>query len=213
LPKPAGLDLDGHLRGGCGSLPYLCFSFLFFFRIILLGRRKPEFMVEKNLPNFEGVIVMMPKLPFHPKYGFFDFDSITGFDACHLSLSSLSYDGFFLKSPIDGYMQEKFKFKSPENPQEKPFKARWMISELQLYLMYVNGILNGKRLNTLDIFPEFPEEDFFHPVQFNGILEFIVLTGRLICEDGERDFRSPNDHMRLSFSGGKLVKKEYILGN
>jgi hypothetical protein len=29
ISKPEGLDLDGHLRGGCGSLPYLWFSFYF----------------------------------------------------------------------------------------------------------------------------------------------------------------------------------------
>ena len=30
ISKPVGLDLDGPLRGGCVSQPYLCFLFLFF---------------------------------------------------------------------------------------------------------------------------------------------------------------------------------------
>jgi hypothetical protein len=33
ISKPVGLDLDGLLRGGCVSQPYLCFLFLFFKQI------------------------------------------------------------------------------------------------------------------------------------------------------------------------------------
>ena len=155
----------------------------------------------------------MSNLPFHPKYGYFDLDSITGFDACCLSLAYFRYDGFFLQSPLDAYMLKKFKFKPTLNPIEKPFKARWMVSERQLQMGFVNGILNGKTIFTNEIYPNFPDDDILHPIRFNGSLDFIVLTSSSNTDPENGEFHFPNDHFKLTFSGGVLIRKECILTN
>jgi hypothetical protein len=155
----------------------------------------------------------MANLPFHPKYGFFDFDSKTGFDSCHLSLSHFSYSGFLLKSPLDEYMLKKFNIRPARDPKEKPFKASWMISNRKLELGFLNGILNGKTMFTSDIYPDLSDEELLHPITFNGFVDFIVLKSSSNTIRDKQDFRFPLDHLKLTFSGGILIKKECLLTN
>lgn len=155
----------------------------------------------------------MANLPYHPKYGNFDCEAITGFDVCGLVSEFFSYNGFFLQSPLDAYMLKKFGVQPTTDPLQKPFKARWLISSRQLHMGYVNGILNGKKMDTWDICPNLPDEELLHTIRFNGTLDYIVLTSRSVNLEDNSDFSFPNDHFKLTFSGGILIRKECILTN
>lgn len=167
----------------------------------------------KNMTIIFEAEQQMENLPFHPKYGYYNCDSITGFDACGLFSEFFIYHGFFLQSPLDAYMLKKFGVQPTTDPLKKPFMARWMISNRKLKMGYVNGIINGKKMYTNDIYPNLPDDELLHPIRFNGTLDFIVLDSNSATLDKTPCFSFPNDHFKLTFSGGVMIRMECKLGN
>ncbi len=155
----------------------------------------------------------MANIPYHPKYGYFDCDSLTGFDSCMLIMQNFCFHGFFLQSPLDAYMHERYNVVPTSDPLKKPFKARWIISDKTLELGAVNAILNGRTLYTNEIYPEYPEEEILHPVKFDGVLDFIALSMSSNKYEVEHQFNFDNDHYKLTFSGGIQIKAELVIAN
>jgi hypothetical protein len=102
------------------------------------------------------------------------FDLIKGPDVLTLDYEDISYFGFIDKSPIEARLIDKFDYLNIYDNYTKPYRAH---TESKLLLGYCNGIINGERLYTTDIFPEFAGNDillFFH--YFSGSLLFYPIT-------------------------------------
>lgn len=105
------------------------------------------------------------------------FDEIKGPDILSLKYETVSYFGYIDRSPIEQRLIEKFHFQGIYSNYTKPYRAHWMLSESKLLLGYCNGILNGKRLYTTDIFPEFAGDEIMHFFHFySGNLLFHPIT-------------------------------------
>ncbi len=102
-----------------------------------------------------------------------NFDKKTGPDTLSLQYDTISYFGIINKSPVEQRLIGSFNYRTIYTNFSKPYKAHWIISESKLFLGFVNGVINGKRLFTTDIFPEFAGQTLLHFFYFfSGQLEF-----------------------------------------
>lgn len=149
---------------------------------------------------------------FKPNYSDFinTFDDIYGYDIATLYVDDVKLFGYLNISPIQERIISKFNYKPADAEIKKPFKAHWMIYESELLLGFVNGVLNGKRLFTSDIVPEFPDtEILFHYIEFSGVIDFVI---KEIETSSITDFENYNcDVLRLTFSKGILLSAEKII--
>lgn len=136
------------------------------------------------------------------------FDEISGPDILSLDLDNFTYFGYIDKSPIEERLCKSFNYQQIHNIYNKPYKVHWIIIESKLMLGYANGIINGVRLYTNDIFPELHEDiglAFFH--YFSGQ---IILYPKVI-EKSEIEITSYKiEKIFLDFQNGVLVKTEYL---
>ena len=105
-----------------------------------------------------------------------DYDEICGSDIVFFELGEEKIVGYFDNSPIEQRLITKFNYK-PDNTNvtQKPYRAIWIIQDSKLTLMYVNGIINGVLLYTLDIIPEYPDDTvFFHYHLYSGQLSISI---------------------------------------
>ena len=99
------------------------------------------------------------------------FDDIFGYDLPSFWINEDHYHGFLEKSPIEDRLVSSFNYKPIDDESKKPYQAYWMISEFELLLGYVNGVINEKTLYTDDIVPEFPNDEvLFHYCEYSGQL-------------------------------------------
>jgi hypothetical protein len=133
------------------------------------------------------------------------FDDIFGYDIASLHINDEVYHGYFDKSPIEGRLIKKFNYLPVDEEFNKPYRAHWLIFESKLELCYVNGIINGVKLYTTEIVPEYPSEYIlFHYQEFSGLLEFsIQKSDKHVLKNGEIDAL---DTIMLSFENGMLTK-------
>ena len=135
------------------------------------------------------------------------FDEIKGPDILSLNYETVSYFGFIDRSPIEQRLIENFHYQDIYTNYTKPYRANWMLSELKLLLGYCNGIINGKRLYTTDIFPEFTGNDILHFFHFfSGNLLFYPITFDT-SEVKKIEYKGKN--MFLKIENGILTKAEY----
>lgn len=133
---------------------------------------------------------------------------ISGPDLFGLEFDNIGYDGYIDRSPVEKRLIESFKYNPDYTNEEKPYKAHWMISESKLYLGYVNGFINGKRLYTMDIFPEVGEDilHFFH--YFSGDLIFYPETFHI----GElKELKYQGAPLILKIENGILIQYTFII--
>lgn len=135
------------------------------------------------------------------------FDEIKGPDIFTLDYEEISYFGFIDKSPIEKRLIDNFNYKNIYNNYSKPYRAHWMLTEMKLRLGYCNGIINGKRLYTTDIFPEFAGDDILHFFHFfSGDLLFHPIT--LDTTEVEKiEYKGKN--ILLHIENGILIDAKY----
>lgn len=135
------------------------------------------------------------------------FDDIFGYDIAGLYIKDDGYHGYFDKSPIEARLIKKFNYLPYADESNKPYRAHWLISDSKLLLGYVNGIINGLKLSSLEIVPEYPNEDLFHYEEFSGLLKFsIKIRDKQVETNGIID---DFDTAMLSFENGMLTKMEF----
>jgi hypothetical protein len=135
------------------------------------------------------------------------FDEIKGPDIFSLYYDAVSYFGFIDKSPIRQRLIDNFRYKDIHTNYTKPYRAHWMLTDSKLLLGYCNGIINGERLYTTDIFPEFAGNDilhFFH--YFSGSLQFYPVT---FDTSQVEKIKYKGKNMFLKIENGILSKAEY----
>jgi hypothetical protein len=136
------------------------------------------------------------------------FDEIEGPDIFYLTIDDISYFGYIDKSPASQRLVDAFQYKDTYSNFDKPYRAHWLISDSKLLLGYVNGVINGRKLNTDDIFPEYANVDkgllFFD--SFSGILLFypIEFDTKLIDR-----VKYKGNNIILHIENGLLIKTEY----
>lgn len=135
-------------------------------------------------------------------------DDIFGYDIASLHINDEVYHGYFDKSPIEARLIKKFNYLTVDEEFNKPYRAHWLIYESKLELGYVNGIINGVRLYTTEIVPEYPSEYIlFHYQEFSGLLEFsIQKRDKQVLTNGKID---AFDIIMLSFENGMLTKMQF----
>ena len=145
-----------------------------------------------------------------PEYSDFirTWDDIFGYDIASLHINDDVYHGYFNKSPIEARLIKNLNYCPVDQEFNKPYRAHWLIFESKLELGYVNGIINGVRLYTTEIVPEYPSEYIlFHYQEFSGLLEFsIQKRDKQVLTNGEID---AFDIIMLSFENGMLTKMQF----
>lgn len=132
------------------------------------------------------------------------FDDITGPDILTLEFENIAYFGYIDKSPIEARLIECFSYRKTHTNYTKPYKAHWLISESKLLLLYCNGIVNGEKLYTTDMFPEFAGDDFFHFFNsFSGKLKFY---SKQIQTPQAETISHKNVCIFLNFKDGVLIE-------
>lgn len=135
------------------------------------------------------------------------FDEIKGPDIFTLDYDETSYFGFIDRSPIEQRLIDNFHYKNIYTNYTKPYRAHWILTEMKLRLGYCNGIINGKRLYTTDIFPEFAGEEMLHFFHFfSGDLLFHPIT--FDTSEVERiEYKGKN--ILLNVENGILINAQY----
>lgn len=142
------------------------------------------------------------------------FDDVFGHDLASIFIDDdNSFDGYFEKSPIEERLVANFNYTPIEDESKKPYKAHWMISESRLQVGYVNGVINGKRLYTTDIIPEFPDDELlFLYHYFSGVLKLIIQK-REISANASNFINDNCNSLLLTFKNGILLtiqKKDFF---
>jgi hypothetical protein len=102
-----------------------------------------------------------------------DFDEIFGLDIISFEIGDEKIVGYFSNSPIEERLVKMYNY-IPEI-SNKPYRAHWLVEDSKLLLMYINGIINGVRLYTTEIVPEYPDDTvFFLYSQFSGQLKIDI---------------------------------------
>jgi hypothetical protein len=129
---------------------------------------------------------------------------ITGYDNVVFYLNDdVAYSGYFVESPLRERLLHTYTSLALKSENHKHYCARWMISENELLLGYVNGIFGGKELHTDDIVPEYPDEIILHHyTRFTGILEIIIQEIQLKNRFEQQHFN--NKKLILDFKEGNL---------
>ena len=102
-----------------------------------------------------------------------DFDEIFGLDIVFFEIGDEQIVGYFTHSPIEERLVKMHNY--VPDISHKPYRAHWLVGDSKLLLMNVNGIINGNRLYTDDIVPEYPDDTvFFLYSMFSGSLKIDV---------------------------------------
>ncbi len=135
------------------------------------------------------------------------FDDFFGYDIAGLLINDEGYYGYFDISPIEARLIKNFNYLPDNEEFNKPFRAHWLISDSKLLLCYVNGVINGLKLNSTEIVPEYPNEDLFHFQEFSGMLKFSVKNrDKQVATNGIiGDF----EIVMLSIEKGIITKMEF----
>jgi len=135
----------------------------------------------------------------------FKFDEISGFDIASFHFNEQKIVGYFDKSPIEERIISKFKYEPDNSNTVKPFRAHWMIDNSKLLLGYVNGVINGTRLFTTDIVPEFAGDEILHHYYwYSGELKLYIQQ-----QNTDSVFDSyiiKKNELLLTFKNGILIK-------
>lgn len=135
------------------------------------------------------------------------FDDIFGLDMVSFYYNEQSIVGYFDKSPIEDKIISIFNYAPNENGI-KPYRAHWMISDSQLLLGYVNGIINGKRFYSIDVLEECGKDEILHHYHY--------YSGQLILNIQQSNIPSAfspflinQNELLLTFEKGVLVASGY----
>jgi len=144
---------------------------------------------------------------YKPKYKDFikTFDDIFGYDIASIHINDVEYFGYFEKSPIEDRLVSKFNYIPILDESKKTYRAHWLVSDLTLMLGYVNGLINGQRLFTLDIIPDFSDNELLHDFyEFSGFINFFILG--IETSDSNMNSIDNIDILELIFKNGMLIK-------
>lgn len=138
------------------------------------------------------------------------FNDMFGYDIAALHIDDVCFHGYFEKSPIENRLIANFNYVPLEDNSKKPYRAHWMIYESKLLLGYVNGEINGLRFNTVDVVPEFQDDDLlFTYYEYSGNLKFSIQQNEVSAKTNKFMKRNFNT-LILSFENGILLKTEEI---
>lgn len=137
-----------------------------------------------------------------------NFDEIWGPDIFYLVLDDISYFGYLEKSPASQRLIDSFQYQDTYSNYDKPYRAHWLISDSKLLLCYVNGVINGRKLNTDDIFPEYSNVNIGLPFfnSFSGKLLFYPIQFDTKLVDR---VKYKGNNIILHIEKGLLIKTEY----
>ncbi len=143
---------------------------------------------------------------YKPKYKDFikTFDDIFGYDIASVHINDVGYFGYFEKSPIEDRLVSKFNYLPTDDEANKTYRATWMVSDFTLMLGYVNGVINGQRLFSLDIVSDLPDDELLHNYyEFSGEVNFVILS----IETSNPNMNSIDniDILELTFENGILI--------
>ena len=129
-------------------------------------------------------------------------DDIFGLDTVTINIGDFSLSGYFKHSPLENRMIIQFQL----NPDEKPYRGCWMTSENDLYILYINGIFKNRRLNTLDILPEHPNDvPLYHYKLYSG--DLIVINQQYIVNPYFEKYKITENEYQFKFKEGILITK------
>jgi hypothetical protein len=136
------------------------------------------------------------------------YDGIFGNDHACLHINDNVFNGYFEKSPIEEKLITSFNYTPIADGFHKPYKASWMVYESKLLLGYVNGLINGQRLYTTDIIPEFPDDEIlFLYHYFSGVLK-LTIQQKEILPNASNFINQNCNSLLLTFKNGILLTTE-----
>jgi hypothetical protein len=132
-------------------------------------------------------------------------DRIDGPDVVSLSFLGYPLWGYFDKSPLEEKIIKTFDYQPIKNNQNKPYKALFHVEDNKLNLLFVNGKIGEKRFYTLDLIPDFPDDNFLYFCEFySGKLHLVIQQG--IIPPVFNRFLTNQNYLILTFRNGILVE-------
>ena len=136
------------------------------------------------------------------------FDDIDGLDIVDFFLEEdIEISGYFKKSPF----KERFEIEFGIPSNLKPYRAHWMITDNQLKVLRVNGIINNVVKNTDFFLPEYPDVDeegygvIYHYTLFSG--DLIIINQKYKVSPIFEPYKINENEYLFSFVEGNLIVK------